>query len=99
MSVNIHLALRVGTLESLDEAEAVKGVLAAVLTEHGIQNEVQLRKFKEPISVKVTTGKWPLSVRGFGVWSTAFEKDVTEAVRSAAPSAVVDLDWGYPDYD
>lgn len=99
MSVNIHLTLCVDKLESLAEAEAVKGALAEVLREHGLDGQVNLRKFREPISVKVTTGKWPFSVRGFGAWSETFEKDVKEAVGGAAPAAVIDLEWGYPDYD
>ncbi|MFC8826187.1 hypothetical protein ACFT9I_12640 [Streptomyces sp. NPDC057137] len=71
--------------------------LAKILQEQGIERETTLRKFREPLSVKVTTGKWPLSVRKFGAWSTAFERDVTEAVRGAAPTAAVGLEWGYPD--
>lgn len=99
MSVNIHLTLRVDALASLDEAETVRAALAGVLREHGIEDQVTLRRFREPLSVKVTTGKWPLSVRGFGAWSTAFEKDVEGAVGAAAPSAATALDWGYPDDD
>ncbi|MFD3919959.1 hypothetical protein [Streptomyces sp. NPDC058595] len=97
MSVNIHLALRVDKLESLQQAATVRAALAEVLREHSIDRDVQLRKFREPISVKVTTGRWPLSVRGFGVWSAAFERDVTAAVHGVAPSAAIDLEWGYPD--
>ncbi|MFD9867051.1 hypothetical protein ACFXI8_25195 [Streptomyces niveus] len=99
MSVNIHLSLRVDELESLAQAETVKSALAEVLREHSIDRDVRLRKFREPISVKVTTGRWPLSVRGFGVWSTAFERDVTEAVHGVVPSAAIDVEWGYPDED
>ncbi|MEV0778517.1 hypothetical protein ACIBLA_15625 [Streptomyces sp. NPDC050433] len=97
MSVNIHLALCVDKLDSLDQAVAVRAALAEVLREHGIANEVSLRKFREPISVKVTTGRWPLSVRGFGKWSTAFERDVTQAVHGAVPTAAIGVEWGYPD--
>lgn len=79
MSVNIHLALRVDKLESVEQAETVKSAPAEVPREHSIEREVRLRKFRDPISVKVTTGKWPLSVRGFGVWSDRFERDVKEA--------------------
>ncbi|MET9555051.1 hypothetical protein [Streptomyces sp. NPDC006645] len=97
MSVNIHFTLRVDKLRSLDEAASVREALAKILREQGIEREVTLRKFREPISVKATTGKWPLSVRRFGDWSKAFEREVTEAVRGVAPSAAVGLDWGYPD--
>ncbi|WP_381798298.1 hypothetical protein [Streptomyces niveus] len=99
MSVNIHLALCVDKLESIEQAETVKSALAEVLREHSIDRDVRLRKFREPISVKVTTGRWPLSVRGFGAWSTAFERDVTEAVHGVVPSAAIDVEWGYPDED
>lgn len=97
MSVNIHFTLLVDKLESLDEAVAVRAALAKILREQGIERETTLRKFREPLSVKATTGKWPLSVRKFGEWSTAFEREVTEAVRGAAPTAGVDLEWDYPD--
>ncbi|WP_405617719.1 hypothetical protein OG292_27175 [Streptomyces sp. NBC_01511] len=97
MSVNIHLKLRVDTLESLGEAEAVKMALAEVLRKHRLGDELNLRKFREPISVKATTGKWPMIITGFGAWSAEFERDVTAAVRGVAPSAAVDLEWGFPD--
>lgn len=99
MSVNIHLALRVDKLESVEQAETVKSAPAEVLREHSIEREVRLRKFRDPISVKVTTGKWPFSVRGFGVWSDRFERDVKEAVHGVVPSAAIDPEWGYPDLD
>ncbi len=99
MSVNVHLTLRVDNLESLTEAELVKTALAEVLRAHGLDGQVNLRKFREPISVKVTTGKWPVSVRGFGTWSDAFEKDAKAAVAGAAPAAAMDLEWGHPDDD
>ncbi|MEV8349165.1 hypothetical protein ACFVTT_14275 [Streptomyces niveus] len=99
MSVNVHLTLRVGNLESLAEAEAVKTALAEVLRAHGLDGQVNLRKFREPVSVKVTTGRWPVSVRGFGTWSDVFEKDAKAAVTGAAPAAATDLEWGHPDDD
>lgn len=47
----------------------------------------------------MTSEDGPLSVRRFAEWSVAFESDVTKAVRAVAPSADIDLEWDYPDYD
>ncbi|MFI9102303.1 hypothetical protein ACIGXA_17435 [Streptomyces fildesensis] len=99
MSVNIHLSLHINDLSSSEEADAVETALRTVLRDHSIEKEVMVGVFLSPHWVKVTSEDGPLSVRGFGQWSVAFERDVTEAVRAVAPSADIDLEWDYPDYD
>lgn len=97
MSVNVHLYLYVEELVSTASADAVETALWDVLKNHGIDSWMQVGVFHTPPWVKASSEHGPIIVRGFGAWSTAFERDVTAAVRAIAPDAAITVDWDHPD--
>ncbi|MEU8899298.1 hypothetical protein [Nocardia sp. NPDC048505] len=97
MSVNIDLSIHIEQLSSPDEADAVEVAVQEVLKEHRIDSWMYVGVFHNPPWVKVSSEHGPIIVRGFGEWSTTFERDITAAIRGVAPEAHIDLEWGYPD--
>lgn len=99
VSVNVHLSMYVEKLSSPAEADSVEAAVEQVLAEHEIDPWTVVGVFHDPPWVKISSENGPIIVRGFGEWSTNFERDITAAIRSVAPAAEIDLEWQYPDQD
>ncbi|GAA1691533.1 hypothetical protein GCM10009830_44110 [Glycomyces endophyticus] len=97
MSVNIHLNLYVGNLESPDEADRVRAAVDLVLKDHGIESWMVVRVAHDPPSVTARSEPYPIIISGFGRWSPTFERDVDQSIHAVAPGARISLDWGFPD--
>ncbi|MFJ6797284.1 hypothetical protein [Streptomyces sp. NPDC091268] len=98
MSVNIQFGFRVSNVADEAQAQAVLGELQDLLRDEGIADQVRV-SVKEEGGTCHVVGKtvFPLIVSRSYLWCPKFEESVAWYVKEAAPSATVELEWGYPD--
>ncbi|BDM70014.1 hypothetical protein HEK616_35010 [Streptomyces nigrescens] len=100
MSVNIDLELTVTGPSAPEQAERILKALEAVIRDEGMDHSVRLAVEEWEGQLQVVGGTdYPLIISGLGRWQPEFEKRVHQAVQEVAPSAKVDIGWGYPDDD